>query len=485
MFTRESRSASSGSQHAPGERLRERDHRLIADLAPQVAAAVHAVGLSQELQLARQRIVQLREEERRRIRRDLHDGLGPALAGLTFTLEAVRNLTGSDLQRADELLVSATEQVQTMIGDVRQLIYGLRPPALDQLGLAASLRGLATQESSPGTSVTIDAPNSMPPLPAAVEVAAYWIAQEALTNVKRHAHAQHCSVRVAVEPTTLRLEIADNGAGLSIGSSGIGLHTMKERAAEVGGTCEIGDRTGGGTLVLASLPRLPGSRYRLMNAPIRILIADDHPLFRAGLRALLESVADTEVVGEAATGEEAVEIALALTPDVVVMDINMPGLNGIDATRGILDESEDINILVMTMHDDDEAVFAAIRAGARGYQLKGAAQDETLRAIRSVANGEAIFGPGIADRLQHFLATPPARNPNLAFPQLTDRELEILQLLAQHKTNAAIAAELFLSQKTVRNYVSAIFAKLQVADRAEAGLLARTAGLGDPGPVGG
>ena len=221
-----------------------------------------------------------------------------------------------------------------------------------------------------------------------------------------------------------------------------------------------------------------------MNAPIRILIADDHPLFRAGLRALLESVADTEVVGEAATGEEAVEKALALTPDVVVMDINMPGLNGIDATRGIVDEADDIHILVMTMHDDDEAVFAAIRAGARGYQLKGAAQDETLRAIRSVANGEAIFGPGIADRLQHFLASPPTRNPSFVFPQLTDRELEILELLAQHKTNAAIAAELFLSQKTVRNYVSAIFAKLQVADRAEAGLLARTAGLGDPRPVG-
>jgi len=217
-----------------------------------------------------------------------------------------------------------------------------------------------------------------------------------------------------------------------------------------------------------------------MNAPIRILIADDHPLFRAGLRALLDSVADTEVVGEAATGEEAVEAALALTPDVVVMDINMPGLNGIDATREILNRSEHIKVLVMTMHDDDEAVFAAIRAGARGYQLKGAAQDETLRAIRSVANGEAIFGPGIADRLQHFLATPPARDPNLAFPQLTDRELQILQLLAQHKTNAGIAAELFLSQKTVRNYVSAIFAKLQVADRVEAGLVARTAGLGDP-----
>jgi signal transduction histidine kinase len=239
----------------PGEHLRERDRRLIADLAPQVAAAVRAVGLSQELQLARQRIVQLREEERRRIRRDLHDGLGPALAGLTFTLEAVRNLTESDLRRADELLVSATEQVQTMIGDVRRLIYGLRPATLDQLGLAASLRGLASQESSPGTSVTIDAPSSLPQLPAAVEVAAYWIAQEALTNVRRHAHAHTCSVRVAVEPTVLRLEVADDGGGFTSGSTGIGLQTMKERAAEIGGTCEIGARAGGGTLVTASLPR--------------------------------------------------------------------------------------------------------------------------------------------------------------------------------------------------------------------------------------
>jgi len=216
-----------------------------------------------------------------------------------------------------------------------------------------------------------------------------------------------------------------------------------------------------------------------MTHPIRILIADDHPLFRGGLRALLDSVADTEVVGEAATGDEAIDAAVSLLPDVVVMDINMPGINGIDATRRILDKTENVNVLVMTMHDDDEAVFAAIRAGARGYELKGAAQEETLRAIRAVANGEAIFGPGIAARLQRFLAAPPTLDPNVAFPQLTDRELEILQLLAQRQTNAQIAATLFLSQKTVRNYVSAIFAKLQVADRAEAGLVARTAGLGE------
>ena len=216
-----------------------------------------------------------------------------------------------------------------------------------------------------------------------------------------------------------------------------------------------------------------------MSKPIRILIADDHPLFRTGLRALLDSVPDTEVVGEAETGTEAVAQARTLTPDVVVMDLNMPDLNGIEATRQIVRDTQDVHVLVMTMHEDDESVFAALRAGARGYQLKGAVQDETLRAIRAVANGEAILGPAIALRLQSFLTAPPTADPNDAFPQLTERELEVLGLLADRMTNAEIAAKLFLSQKTVRNYVSGILAKLQVADRAEARLIARAAGLGN------
>jgi DNA-binding NarL/FixJ family response regulator len=216
-----------------------------------------------------------------------------------------------------------------------------------------------------------------------------------------------------------------------------------------------------------------------MSKPIRILIADDHPLFRTGLRALLDSVPDTDVIGEAETGTEAVALARTLTPDVVVMDLNMPDLNGIEATRQIVRDTRDVHVLVMTMHEDDESVFAALRAGARGYQLKGAIQDETLRAIRAVANGEAILGPVIAVRLQSFLTAPPTADPNDAFPQLTERELEVLGLLADRMTNAEIAAKLFLSQKTVRNYVSGILAKLQVADRAEARLLARAAGLGD------
>jgi DNA-binding NarL/FixJ family response regulator len=217
-----------------------------------------------------------------------------------------------------------------------------------------------------------------------------------------------------------------------------------------------------------------------VSRPIRVLIADDHPLFRGGLRSLLESVDDLEVCSEAMDGEEAVELARSSSPDVVVMDLNMPGLGGIEATRRIVEATDDVHVLVMTMHEDDEAVFAALRAGAHGYVLKGALQDETLRAIRAVANGEAILGPAIAARLQGYLTSPPTADPADAFPQLTERELEVLELLAERRSNAEIAAKLFLSQKTVRNYVSGILAKLQVADRAEARLVARAAGIGEP-----
>jgi DNA-binding NarL/FixJ family response regulator len=209
---------------------------------------------------------------------------------------------------------------------------------------------------------------------------------------------------------------------------------------------------------------------------IRILIADDHPLFRDGLRALLESVPDTQVVGEAATGDEAVSLAQSAQPDVILMDIKMPGDNGIEATRRIVRANPDIKVLMLTMFDDDDSVFAAVRAGARGYLLKGARQEETLRAIRAVANGEVIFGPGVAQRVVQYFAV--ARPTRQAFPELSDREREILALMARGRGNVEIADKLVLSHKTVRNHVSNILDKLQVADRAEAILAARAAGLG-------
>jgi DNA-binding NarL/FixJ family response regulator len=210
----------------------------------------------------------------------------------------------------------------------------------------------------------------------------------------------------------------------------------------------------------------------------RILIADDHTLFRDGLRALFNSVPDTEVVGEAATGDEAVLQAADLQPDVVLMDIQMPGMHGIEATRHILRTSPHIGVIVVTMFEDDDSVFAAMRAGARGYVLKGADQVEMLRVIRAVARGEALFGPDIARRLMDFFAASREAGPPQVFPELTNREREVLDLIAQGYNNTEIAERLVLSPKTVRNHVSNVFSKLQVADRAQAIIRAREAGLG-------
>lgn len=213
---------------------------------------------------------------------------------------------------------------------------------------------------------------------------------------------------------------------------------------------------------------------------ITLLIADDHPVFRFGLRALLHAEPEFEVVGEASSGEQAVSLAASLQPDVVLMDLNMPGLNGIEATRRIVQMSPHIGILVITMFDDD-SVFAAMRVGARGYILKGVEGDETLHAIRAVARGEAIFSPAVAHRLMRYFAheLPATGGAALgAFPELSEREREVLNLVAQGLTNSAIAERLVLSPKTIRNHVSNIFGKLQVADRAAAIIRAREAGLG-------
>jgi DNA-binding NarL/FixJ family response regulator len=213
-----------------------------------------------------------------------------------------------------------------------------------------------------------------------------------------------------------------------------------------------------------------------MEERIRVLIADDHPLFRKGLRGLLESVTGIEVVGEATEGEEAIALTERLQPDVILMDIHMPGVNGIEATRRILHVSSSVGVLVLTMYEDDDSVFAAMRAGARGYLLKGVDQAEVLRAIKAVSSGEAIFSPSIARRLIHYFSTL-EKTVSPVFPELTDREREVLALIAQGHTNAAIAEKLVLSPKTVRNHVSTIFSKLQVASRAEAIIRARDAGL--------
>jgi DNA-binding NarL/FixJ family response regulator len=209
-----------------------------------------------------------------------------------------------------------------------------------------------------------------------------------------------------------------------------------------------------------------------------VLVADDHALFRYGLKAMLANAEGFEVVGEAATGEEVVEKVAQARPDIVLMDIQMPGISGIEATRRVLERDPSIGVVVVTMFEDDDSVFAAMRAGARGYVLKGADAQEVLKVVAAVAEGEAHFGPEIARRLMGFFSAPKAAAPSEAFPELTAREAEVLDLIAQGWNNAEIAKRLYLSQKTVRNHVSSVFLKLQVADRAQAIVRAREAGLG-------
>jgi DNA-binding NarL/FixJ family response regulator len=211
---------------------------------------------------------------------------------------------------------------------------------------------------------------------------------------------------------------------------------------------------------------------------LQVLIVDDHPVFREGLAGILADANQLTVVGQAADGQEAIRLAAELQPDIVLMDLNLPEVNGIDATREIVAASPHIGVVVLTMFDADDSVFAAMRAGARGYLLKGAGREEIIRAVRAAGSGEAIFGAKVATRMIEYFAAVVAPTDSLVFPELTQREREVLSLIAAGRSNTEITRQLVLSPKTVRNHISNIFAKLHVVDRSQAIVRAREAGLG-------
>ena len=447
------------------------DRRVLEVLAVPVAVALHAVLLSQELQRSRERLVAAREEERRRLRRDLHDGLGPTLTAVTLKADAARSVLAAAPDRADGLLAELRGDAKQAIGDLRRIIYDLRPASLDELGLLGALGEQVDRFARQGLSVTLQAPPALPVLPAAVEVAAYRIVTEALANIARHAHAGRATVTVSVDDGFC-LDVQDDGNASTVNGHGwrpgvgLGVHGRARRRGRrhPPGRPHPRRRPGPGKLAIGA------------GMTIRVLVADDHPLVREGLKAALAPLPEVEIVAEAATGQAAIREAVLHQPDVVVMDLQMPDLNGIDATRELARAVPLAAVLVLTMFDDDDWVFAAMRAGARGYVLKGAEQQEIARAIMAVAAGEAIFGPAVATRVLAYFATPPV-TPT-PFPELTVREREVLDLLAAGRNNRQIAEQLGLSAKTVANHISAIFAKLQVADRTQAILRARDAGLG-------
>lgn len=210
---------------------------------------------------------------------------------------------------------------------------------------------------------------------------------------------------------------------------------------------------------------------------IRVLIVDDHPIFRDGMRQLLESVSGFEVVGEGSSGEDAVRMTAELSPDVVLMDIGMPSMNGIEATRAVLDVRPSARVLVLTMYEEPDSVFAALRAGARGYLLKDAESEDITRAVRAVANGDAIFGPAVAERLTAFFQPGAPRRSPTPFPELTQRETEVLALISRGMTNQEMASHFGVSLKTIQNHVANVLGKLHVVDRTQAAIRGREAGL--------
>jgi DNA-binding NarL/FixJ family response regulator len=298
---------------------------------------------------------------------------------------------------------------------------------------------------------------------------------EATTNIARHAHARRAELQLDADAGALRLVIRDDGVGIPPGSprAGLGVRSMLQRARQVGGRCDIEAAGGAGNA---------GNRDAAaaeVEMTVRVLIADDHPVFRHGLRSALSGVDDIEVVGEATDGRSVVTAAVERAADVVLMDLHMPGATGIEAIRELSRVAPAVCSLVLTMLDNDESLFTAIRAGARGYLVKGADQEQIVRAIRAVVVGDVVFGAGIAERaLGYFAAAPAGSRAARPFPELSDREVEILQLLAGGASNADMARRLYLSEKTVRNHVSNVFAKLRVAGRPQAIVRAREAGLG-------
>ena len=390
---------------------------------------MQAVRLHADLQRSREQLITAREEERRRLRRDLHDGLGPSLAAIAM------QLVGGRLARAargaarscHETLEAQTSQA---LADIRRLVYELRPPALDELGLVSALREQGRRFGS--LSVTIDADERFDDLPAALEVAIYRIASEAITNAARHGDATSCEVRLSVDDA-LDARGARRRQG-SAADAARGRRPDVDARARNRARRHLYDRQRGRRRHARACPaaRPRGGPVD----PVRTLIADDHPVFRGGLRTLLAADEMVEIVGEATNGTEAVALAEELQPDVVVMDLQMPELNGIEATRQIVARSPHVGVLVLTMFEDDDSVFAAMRAGARGYLLKGAGPGEITRAIRAVGSGEAIFGPDVARRVMDYFTTPRPELAAMAFPELTDREREVLELIAQGRNNA-------------------------------------------------
>jgi DNA-binding NarL/FixJ family response regulator/signal transduction histidine kinase len=444
----------------------EDDVPFVETLADQIAVAIENARL---VERARELAA---SDERNRLAREIHDTLAQNLAAISMELEGAQRLAAVEPARVGPLLSHARDLAQRALEEARHAIWRLRPAPLLRLSLSEALAAeLASLEESGGVlGATFSMRGESRPLAPEVEAALLRIAQEALSNVRKHARAERARVLLTFEDRSVRLSIEDDGQGFAPsaaaapGDGGFGLASMRQRAALIGAEIEIDSSPGWGTRVRVHVPdaRSPVDPAEAV-APIRVLLADDHPLVREGVQRMLESMPGVVLVAEVGTGEEAVAGAVELAPQVVLMDVQLPGFDGIEATRRIRDELPSVSVVMLSATAPDDVVLESVRAGARGYVLKDVGADELRQAISTVAAGGSYFAPPIAAKLAGGV-----RRGGPAVERLTPRELAVLRHLAAGEANKEIAARLRISENTVESHLRSIYAKLDVRSRTEA-----------------
>ena len=480
-----------------------RDENL---LLHQQSLAIHQerIGLLRESFV---KSVGAQEEERKRVARELHDQTGQALISLQLGLTRLERQLVTEERKADVVALRAA--TREAMEEVRNLALDLRPAALDELGLIPAMKGYARDLSErSGVAVTIEADGvedrRMAP---EVELTLFRTVQESLTNILKHASADHATVRFTRKDNNLNATVTDDGVGFDVagvrkssGRRALGLFGMEERVALLGGSLEIDSATGRGTTLRIKVPLVSpfaekleeGGRNHKQLRPhklgwclvttrqIKTLLVDDHHVVRSGLRLLLESEDDIDVVGEAVDGLEAVQKAEALCPDVILMDISMPKLNGLEATRQIRQRDTSVGIIVLTMHEREEYFLQALKFGATGYVPKSAIDGEMLDAVRVVASGQVYIHPSVAKGLVNdYLGMVKATEVGDPYGRLTNREKEVFQFIASGATNREISESLHLSVNTVHNHRTKIMSKLGFHNRIDLLKFAMKRGLLD------
>jgi PAS domain S-box-containing protein len=415
------------------------------------------------------------EEERARIARDLHDGVAQVLYLLALKADMAAQQFRHNPEPVMDELKEIGQRTRQVIREIRRTIFALHPLDWSREGFLPSLhnfvKGFAEQLN---WQVAFQVDDNLS-VPDHLEPAVFRLVQESLNNVAKHAEAKHVWVEIGRENSSLTLVVRDNGLGfdlVKISGSGLGIQQMRQRVETVGGVFRIESQSDQGTTISAQFSLKGG-----LMTEIRILLADDHAVLRQGIAQALELQPDMVVVAQAQNGLEAVKLAQEHRPNIALLDINMPEMDGVEATRYITSALPETGVIILTMYRRDDYIFEAIKAGANGYLLKEVELDELLRAIRTVARGEAVIDSAIADRVMAELRSELSPAKSSTGERFAERDIEILRLLAQGQSNQEIAEQLFISEKTVRNRLSLIFRRLHLKNRTEAALYAMRSGL--------